>query len=250
MSFSPHPVILGIVLARLDSSRLPGKALRVCAGLPLVEHAIVRARRCRSLSGLVLATTDRAVDDRLVEYARSMSMPVFRGDVDDVAGRVLACVREHGAEYLLRINGDSPFLDPQLVDEAAELVGDGEADLVTNLIDRTFPYGIAVEVVRTAALAAAHARMTPAEREHVTQHFYRQPDRWRVRSIRSERPELSRARLVVDTEEDLVQFERLAEQLGPRLHTTGYMHVASLALSLAADGACEHAPYGLQPRCG
>jgi spore coat polysaccharide biosynthesis protein SpsF len=250
MNLRPHPVALGIVLARLDSSRLPGKALRVCAGLPLVEHAIVRARSCRSLSGLVLATTDRAVDDRLVEYARSMSIPVFRGDVDDVAGRVLACAREHDAEYLLRINGDSPFLDPELVDEAAELVGDGEADLVTNLIDRTFPYGIAVEILRTATLADAHPRMTPAEREHVTQHFYNRLGDWPVRSFRSDRPELSGARLVVDTEEDLAQFERLAERLGPELHTAGFAQVASLSLSHAADGACEHAPYGLQPRCG
>jgi spore coat polysaccharide biosynthesis protein SpsF len=237
MNPSPHPALLGIVLARLDSSRLPGKALRVCAGLPLVEHAIVRARRCQQLRGLVLATTDRAVDDRLVEYARSLSMPVFRGDVDDVAGRVLACSREHGAEYLLRINGDSPFFDPELVDEAIELLDDGEVDLVTNLIDRTFPYGIAVEILRTAALADAHACMTPAEREHVTQHFYKRLGDWRVRSIRSERPELSRARLVVDTEDDLAQFERLAERLGPELHTAGYAEVASLALSLTADGA-------------
>jgi spore coat polysaccharide biosynthesis protein SpsF (cytidylyltransferase family) len=229
------PSMLGVVLARMDSSRLPGKALVDCRGAPLVANAIARARRIKSLTALALATTERALDDPLVAYARRAGLLVYRGSTDDVAGRVLACARRFGARYVLRINGDSPFLDAALADEGLAIAASQGCDLVTNLIGRTFPYGVAVEVIRTDALDEACRRMqSTAEREHVTRYFYERPHEFTIRSMTSARPDLAAARLVVDTPADLARFASLSEQLGDRLHTASYIEAAERALSLAA----------------
>lgn len=239
--------VIGVVLARLDSSRLPGKSLRLCAGLPLVGHAVARARQVAGLAELVLATTDRAIDDPLADYAAAERLALFRGSTADVAGRALACARERGADYLLRINGDSPFLDPALVGEGLTACAE-QPDLVTNLLGRTFPYGISLELVRTASLARAHAAMADAaEREHVTKYFYDHAAEFRVRSLVSPVPELAAARLVVDTPEDLARFERLAERLGPRLHSAPFEEVARAALALERVAAAGNA--GRQSTC-
>jgi spore coat polysaccharide biosynthesis protein SpsF (cytidylyltransferase family) len=224
--------ILGVVLARLDSARLPGKPLLDCGGLPLVAHCVERARRAALLQGLALATTDRPLDDPLAHWAAGQGLPVFRGATDDVAGRVLECGRHFQARYVLRINGDSPCLDPLLVDQGLALC-DGQVDLVTNLPGRTFPYGVSFEAVRLEALAEAWATMSdPADREHVTRYFYQHPDRFRWAALTSPSPWLCAARLVVDTPLDLERFRTLCARLGPRASRAGFAEVAALAIEL------------------
>ncbi|ABB40472.1 acylneuraminate cytidylyltransferase [Oleidesulfovibrio alaskensis G20] len=111
-----------IILARLDSTRLPGKALRTAAGKEMLGYVVERARMVRGVSEIVLATTDRTVDDRLEEYAAACDLAVFRGSDVDVAGRVAACVRWRGWDAFVRINGDSPFIDPQTISSAVNLL--------------------------------------------------------------------------------------------------------------------------------
>jgi spore coat polysaccharide biosynthesis protein SpsF len=223
------PRIVGIVAARLDSTRLPAKALREVAGRPLLGHVVGRARRIAGLDGLVLATTARAVDDPLADWAGREGLDCFRGDLEDVAGRFLACARRRGAEAFVRLNADSPFLDPALVDEGLRASG-GDADLVSNLPGRSFPYGISVEVVRTSALERAHGRMTAEERVHVTAHFYAHPEEYRIVPMTCPDPSLRTARLVVDTEEDLRRFASVAARLADRVTEAGYREVAALYL--------------------
>ena len=62
-----RPTVVGIILARLDSTRLPGKALRQVKGVPLIGYIIARAKRIPDLEVLVLATTERPLDDSLAE---------------------------------------------------------------------------------------------------------------------------------------------------------------------------------------
>ena len=108
---------IAIVLARLDSSRLPHKALRKVHGTPLIGYALERARQIRSLAQVVLATTERGVDDPLAAYAQSAGVAVFRGATDNVAQRCVDCATLHGADYFVRLNADSPFPDPALIEE-------------------------------------------------------------------------------------------------------------------------------------
>lgn len=223
---------VGIILARLDSKRLPAKALREALGRPLIHYVVERARRVRGLEAIVVATSRRSIDDALAEHALRLGVAVFRGSAHNVAERCVRCAEQHAAGFFVRLNADSPFPDPLLIEEGLRrIAGPERPDLVTNLPGRTFPYGISVEVVNAATLGRILGALTPEEAEHVTQHFYRRPSRFAIEQLASTQPQLRDARLVVDTEEDLATFCALARRLGPRVLQAGFAEVAALALA-------------------
>ena len=229
---------IGIIPARLDSKRLASKALRDILGRPLVQYVIERARGARSLTAIVLATSSRPVDDALADCAPRLGVDVFRGSAHNVAERCASCARQHGADFFVRLNADSPFPDPSLIEEGLrQVAGAAPADLVTNLPGRTFPYGISVEVVNVATLLRILPTLSGEEAEHVTQRFYGQPDAFAIRRLVSPKPELQGARLVVDTEDDLSAFRALVRSLGPRVMEARFDEVAALALRQGAPTA-------------
>jgi spore coat polysaccharide biosynthesis protein SpsF len=179
--------------------------------MPLFE---VVARRC-VLTGLptVLATTERADDDGLVELAGRLGIGVYRGETGDVVARASAAAASAGLDWFGRVNGDSPFVDRELLLMGRRAIADG-IDLVTNLRPRTFPYGVAVEWVRVSAYSALRPFARPDEREHVTQHLYRLIDEGRFRSILCAQGDLSDVRMTVDTPGDLARINSALSVLG------------------------------------
>ena len=198
----------GILLfSRFDSSRLPGKALIEIGNRPLLGHVVDRARRVGGNADIILATTERAIDDPLVAFADSEGVAVFRGALDDVAGRALACCEAFGLARFARICGDRPFFDPDLVSRGIRMHEEGETDLVTTMMPRTRPPGLTVEVVSTGALANALGKTRdPEDREHVTRYFYRHPDEYRIANLSADDGlDYEDVRLVVDDETDLAR---------------------------------------------
>src|SRR5690606_29370053 len=99
------------------------------------------------------ATTARASDDALAEYAHSAGADIFRGPVENVSERCFQCAQAHGSHFFVRLNGDSPFPDSKLIGEGLAIARSVRPlDLVTNLIGRTFPYGIALEIVNVSTM--------------------------------------------------------------------------------------------------
>jgi spore coat polysaccharide biosynthesis protein SpsF len=234
---------IGIVLARLDSKRLPAKALKDLLGRPLISYAIERARKVPSLYDVVIATSMRPVDDELVEYGRRSGITVFRGSTENVAHRCLECARRYKADFFVRLNGDSPFVDSVLVEEGIGLAASQPTpDLVTNLVGRTFPYGVSVEIVNVVTIERIVPSMSADEAEHVTKRFYDRPEDFSLERMRSPFPHLAAARLVVDTPEDMARFVDVADELGPRVTVAPYQEVAELYLSRAASGAFVSVP--------
>lgn len=229
---------IAIIPARLDSRRLPGKALTEVLGKPLIGYVIERALQIDALSTVVVATTTRSVDDALVEYARSAGIAAFRGAVDNVAERCLRCAEAHRADFFVRLNGDSPFPDPSLIGGGLAIARRmRRLDLVSNLVDRTFPYGVAVEVINVETLERIIPTLDSAEAEHVTKRFYDRPGEFSIHQMVSTKLGMPQARLVVDTPEDLTMFKTLVERLGPRALDAGYEEVAQLYFSIVREPA-------------
>jgi len=157
----------------MGSTRLPGKVLAPLAGRPALEWVLERLARAEQPASVVVATSELAADDRIADFCRERGVRSYRGPSDDVAHRVLGAARASGLDAFVRVNGDSPLIDQRLVDRGAELMRQGQADLVTNVRPRTFPPGQSVEVIRTAALERALEDGADDEaREHVTGPLY------------------------------------------------------------------------------
>lgn len=215
----------GIIACRLDSQRLPGKVLKPVCGRPLLGYVIARCRQCPALADrLVVATTRRPIDDPIEAFCRREGVGIYRGPAEDVAGRLLGCARRHGFDWFFRLNADSPFVDPALLNRAWQIAATGRYDFVTNLYPRSFPYGVSVELLRTDLFADAYRQMTALEHfEHATLFLYRGMDRLRYDNLARPGEDLSGLRLTVDTPDDLELFEQAVGALQDRWETFGYL---------------------------
>jgi spore coat polysaccharide biosynthesis protein SpsF len=202
--------------ARMTSSRLPGKVLLPAVGKPLLELMIERLRRARRLDAIVIATTEEASSGPIVELAERLGVGCFRGSEDDVLGRVLGAAQAYEADLIVETTGDCPLIDPATVDLIVERFLDGGVDYCSNTLERTDPRGLDAQAFSAAVLAeVAELTDDPADREHVSLYIYEHPERYRLRSVVSERPETAELRLTVDTEDDYELIRTVFERLYP-----------------------------------
>ncbi len=197
-------MMLGVIQARMTSSRLPGKVLADVAGVPMLGRQVARLRQSRRLETLVLATSDDASDDPLVAYAQSLDLAVVRGDLADVLGRFQRVLETFGqATEVARLTADCPLTDPQVLDDLIDVRRASGADYANNTAPRTFPHGLDVEVMTAEVLRLAAREATSAyDREHVTPFIYGAPERFRIAGL-TRTPSLAHLRWTVDVAADL-----------------------------------------------
>jgi spore coat polysaccharide biosynthesis protein SpsF len=200
------------IQARMSSNRLPGKMLAPFRGRPLIAQVLERLAQGGLGARLVLLTSTDRTDDPLADYvAARCGVAVFRGELDNVVGRFQAAIAAHPCDWFVRISGDSPYIDPSLVEAVAGL-RDEAHDVVSNVVRRTFPAGQSVECVRSRLFGALDAEtLTADQREHVTKLFYDRPADFRLRSVVCRDPAWQGGRMVVDTLDDLRRLEAGAE---------------------------------------
>jgi len=130
----------------MGSSRLRGKAMLPVAGRPLLGHLLTRLSRARRLDGIVVATTTRAADDIIAGYCQTIGTPVYRGSSDDVLGRMVGALHMSGATVGVEVYGDSPIIDPAIVDELIERFMNRHepCDFLGNDLTTTYPPGMVV----------------------------------------------------------------------------------------------------------
>jgi len=244
-------VVGAVILARMSSRRLPGKVLRPLAGQPLLEQVVVRARRIGAVDDFVVATSRDSADDAIERHCDRLGVPVHRGWLDNVARRVLDCARARGWEYFARINADSPFLDPLLVQTGVRRALKDRLDFVTNLRPRSYPYGIAVEVFSTDAFARAYGRMSRADDfEHVSPFFYRHLDEHRYVNLACPHGDCTDVRLTVDDPADLDRAERVIERLGDGWSRAELCDVIAAAREIALPALAHPAVSAGSTRAG
>jgi spore coat polysaccharide biosynthesis protein SpsF len=204
---------LGIVQARMGSSRLPGKVLRKLGGRTVLERVVRAAQQSGVLDELVVATTIESADDTVVAECAAIGVPCVRGPVDDVLTRFLGVLEEHESDVVMRFTADCPLLDPRLVARAHRVFLAADVDYMTTSIARTLPRGLDVEVVRTSVLRAIDPLATEHHRTHVTSYIYTHADDYDVIGLTMQ-PDLSHLRLTLDTEDDWKLMEAIVAQFG------------------------------------
>lgn len=207
--------VVAIVQARMGSTRLPGKVLKLALGKPLLEYLVERLRRAREIDALVIATSTHRADDAIEEYCRRQGVACFRGSEDDVLARYMDAATEFAADVIVRISADSPLIDPNVVDELVNefLAASPACDYLSNTINQTYPPGMNAEVFSYQALREAHCEATLSyDREHVTPFLYHNRDRFAVCEKHHE-PDLSGLRLTVDVPEDIELVTAILERL-------------------------------------
>jgi spore coat polysaccharide biosynthesis protein SpsF len=202
----------------MGSTRLPGKALVDIAGMSMLARVVDRTRRAHSIDRMVIATTVRAQDDRIVDHARDLGVDVYRGDEEDVLDRYYQAARQFPCDVVVRITSDCPLLDPGLADDVVRPLLDGSSgiDYSANTLRRTYPRGLDVEAVPFSTLERVWRDATLAhERAHVFPHIWEHPEKFSLFGV-SDAVDRSYMRWTVDTAEDLAFVREVYAALGTR----------------------------------
>ncbi|MDO8676930.1 MAG: glycosyltransferase family protein [Candidatus Azambacteria bacterium] len=209
---------IAIIQARMGSTRLPGKVLKIVEGLPdrragktLLEHLILRVLRAKTLDKIVVATTENPEDEAVASEAAKLGVDVFCGSEEDVLDRYYQAAKKYGADIVVRLTGDCPLMDPAIIDEVVGFYqkNKDKYDYVSNVRPPTYPDGMDVEVFSFAVLEKAwkEAKLT-SEREHVTAYIGNHPEIFKIGNIEYKK-DVSNIRLTVDNPEDLILVEKI-----------------------------------------
>ena len=195
--------IVGIVQARTGSTRLPGKVLRLLQGAPMLSRELERLQRSRLMDTLVVATTNKEEDTAIVPITESLGCEVFLGSESDVLDRFYHAAKEYGATVVVRLTGDCPLHDPEVIDETIQHFLDAHGALDYTSTPRNYPEGLDCEVFTFAALEHAWKHATlPSEREHVTPYIKNHTELFTADLWVSGREDNATLHWSVDTEED------------------------------------------------
>jgi spore coat polysaccharide biosynthesis protein SpsF (cytidylyltransferase family) len=221
--------VVAIVQARMGSSRLPGKVLRLLDGITVLELIHERLSKCRTLHEIVVATSLSEQDDAVAKEMERLNIAVYRGDEHDVLDRYYRVAAITKADAVVRITGDCPLIDTGVVD----IVVDKFVKLspllhyVSNIHPPTFPDGLDVEVFSYEALERAWKEAnTRFDREHVTPFIHGHPN-WFPQANVEASQDYSQLRWTLDEEKDYTFLSALIEKSierggNPRLDS--FMH--------------------------
>lgn len=212
---------VAIVQARMGSTRLPGKVLKPILGRPMLGHIVRRLGYVPGLAGLVVATSDRPGDEPVRAFCRENDISVFAGSEEDVLDRFYRAAGQANGDPLLRITGDCPFVDPDLVGRLIGMYGAGGYDHVAvatgagalHLAGGRYPDGLDAECFGFSALARAWREATEqSDREHVTPYIWRNKALFRCGHLAAEK-DWSHLRWTVDNEADFAMVRKVYEAL-------------------------------------
>jgi spore coat polysaccharide biosynthesis protein SpsF len=204
-----------IVQARMTSTRLPGKVMKIVCDKPLLEHLINRLRRVKYADQVVIATTVNDTDNQIVNLCKELGTLYYRGSEGDVLGRYYEAAVEYGGDIIIRITSDCPVIDPEVVDYLINFFANNieKYDYVSNTLERSYPKGMDAEITSFDTLKEAHFNAyDPFDREHVTPFIKMRPQQFRLYNILY-KADMSRYRWTVDTPADLELITKIYDAL-------------------------------------
>jgi 3-deoxy-manno-octulosonate cytidylyltransferase (CMP-KDO synthetase) len=177
--------ILGIIPARYDSTRLPGKALVDIGGKSMTQRVYEQAKKAQNLAEVIVATDD----ERIFEHLQSLGSKVMMTAKSHQNGtdRCAEVAERLKADYqaVINIQGDEPFIDPAQIDEIAGLFTDSSVEIATlakkivsyeELIDEKEAKVVLNqrnECVYMSRSAVPYLRGTAIQEWHLQQNYYK-----------------------------------------------------------------------------
>lgn len=230
---------LGVLQARMSSSRLPGKVLAPVLGKPMIARIVDRISGSAAIDTLVVVTSTDPSDDPLVDALGEHGVLVRRGPLADVLTRFEMVRQEFDPTLIVRLTGDNALTDPEVIDQVVSAHEAGGFDYTSNTIVRTFPHGLDVECFAPDAFVRLQTlTLSPAEREHVTLGLYTRPELFTIGSV-TQQEDQSHLRWTVDYPEDLEFARTVYGELlptNPRFSTKDVLELLRRKPSLSRTG--------------
>jgi len=167
-----------IIQARTNSSRLPNKVLlELTDGTCVIQHMYNRAKRCKNIDDIIIATTSNPEDTKLYEYCVKNKIKCYRGSENDVLERYYMTALISNADIIIRCTGDCPLIDPEQIDNFITESQNKEyygLNYIGNSNIEGFPDGFDMQLFSFKLLEQAYNEaIEPFDKEHVSPYITR-----------------------------------------------------------------------------
>lgn len=211
-------MIIAILQARMSSTRLPGKVLKEVDGDPMLLKQINRILNSKYIDKLIVATTTEPEDKEIMDLCIKNNINFYCGSRDNVLERFYNVAFIEKPLHIVRLTGDCPLIDPQIIDKVIENHINSENDYTSNTIIPTYPDGMDVEVMTYDVLKKIYDNADrPSLKEHVTLYINENKELFKIENVENICDQ-SHIRLTVDEEEDLKLVQLICSQLGNKEH--------------------------------
>lgn len=191
----------------------------------MIVHELERLQRSQCIDKIVLATSTDSTDDLLAKIVETVT-DVYRGSLDDVLDRYYQCAKLYNPNHVVRITGDCPLIDWQIVDEVIKKHLK-EGNDYTSLSER-FPDGLDTEIFSFQSLEKAYKEATlHSEREHVTQYLRKNPEIFKI-GVLDCAEDFSAMRWTVDETRDFEFVQHIFENLYPQKQNFSMQEILQL----------------------
>ncbi|HHG83583.1 MAG TPA: hypothetical protein ENJ82_02440 [Bacteroidetes bacterium] len=206
--------VVGLIIARLKSNRLKHKVIKHLRDDALIFDLASRLSRSKMTRKFMLATSQMEEDAPLLVEAEKRKLPAFAGDPLSVLDRMLDAAEQEKAGAVLRITGDNPLADPDIIDRMIDLYLKNDLDYVRA---NNLPIGISAELYSIRYLQHLYQHIEdPNESEYLSWFVMEIPGgRKGAIDVEYEGKSLWKYALTVDFQDDFDRAVRLIEKLNP-----------------------------------
>jgi len=225
---------VAIIQARVGSSRLPGKVLLPLAGKCSLDWCITRILGAKCVDEICVATTTAPQDNAIVYHmGKWATVAILRGPENDVMGRTLEAAKKTGADIIVDVTSDCPMVDPGHINYLHRTLLNFDMDYVSNVMERSWPDGLDVQIYRTAAFEKLSEPKTRVHHGYIGYEVVKEHSGWNFighkdnfRTLNWEAPEEMNHpewRWTLDTPEDWRRLNRIINSMvasyGEAYHT-------------------------------
>jgi len=199
--------------ARMGSSRLPGKTLKLMNGKPLIYWVVKRLELINDCK-IVILTSNLQKDDILEKWCNENNILCFRGSEDNVLERYYKAAIYYNADNIIRATGDNPLVEPYFASELLKKHIKFKVDYSSNKseIGSNLPDGLGVEIFTFKALEVSMQNSTMQHHfEHVNEYILENKDKFKIYKDCNAGGFIDRSniRLTVDTQEDFYKITKI-----------------------------------------
>ncbi len=130
--------VIAIIPARMDSSRYPGKPMKLIHGIPMIGHCYLRTKKSKILSEVYVATCDKIIYDYIHSIGGKAIMTADTHErASDRAAEALLIIEKQlnkKVDIVVMVQGDEPMTHPEMVDEAVTPMINDPKIKITNLV--------------------------------------------------------------------------------------------------------------------
>ena len=210
-----------IVQARMGSTRLPGKVLKKIVGIPAIGIILKRLKKSKEAKEVIVATSNNRENKTLIEYLKKIGANYFCGSEDDVVDRFYKAATKYKAKIIVRITGDCPLVDVQIVDDFIKKFKKNKPEYLSNCLPWTYPEGLDVEVFSYELLKKVYKKAAKSQRRGggvIISYLRDNPDSINSINITCPIKKLPKYRLCVDEEVDLLLVRKIYENFRPNIY--------------------------------